>query len=398
MSTRVGVIGAGIAGPLLAMLLKQKGYEPVVFERNPAPSEAGIGIGVQPNGIRVIESVPGLFETIKGRHLDEFHFFSVIPEDTSVLAELQHPKKMREATGRGTFGIRRSELQKAMVAHAETLGIEFKWSHKLETLEQAEDSVTVTFANGAQETFSFVVGCDGLHSNTRICLFGEQPADYTGLIQVGGYGPSPAPLKAKGNHTAMNVFGDGVHMIAVPIDEDTMGFAVTMREPEAKETWRAMDEAGVAEFKKSAVSEWPYGAGEIVKNGWNVTKYGLYDRPELKTWHQGRVVLIGDAAHPTSPHLGQGANQSFEDAGLLVELLEKYNPTAEAPLTATLQEAFVELEKERIPRTAELVKRARAQGETRVVHGTEACVKRNNWYREILSNEQLLRQRFGAGN
>ena len=92
-----------------------------------------------------------------------------------------------------------------------------------------------------------------------------------------------------------------------------------MREPEAKETWRAMDEAGVAEFKKSAVSEWPYGAGDIVKNGWNVTKvnrashhqrnstltqtnqYGLYDRPELKTWHQGRVVLIGDAAHPTSP-------------------------------------------------------------------------------------------------
>ena len=139
---------------------------------------------VQPNGIRVIEGVPGLFETIKGRYLDEFNFYSVIPEDMSVLAELQHPKKMREATGRGSFGIRRSDLQKAMVAHAEKLGVEFKWSHKLEKLDQTEDSVTVTFANGAQETFSFVVGCDGLHSNTRICLFGEQPADYTGLVQV----------------------------------------------------------------------------------------------------------------------------------------------------------------------------------------------------------------------
>ena len=79
-------------------------------------------------------------------------------------------------------------------------------------------------------------------------------------------------------------------------------------------------------------------------------------------------------------------------------MLEKYNPTGDAPLTAILEEAFADLEKERIPRTAELVKRARAQGETRVVHGTEACLKRNNWYREILSNEQLLRQRFGAGN
>lgn len=139
---------------------------------------------MQPNGIRVIESVPGLFEAIKGCYLDEFNFYSVIPEDLSVLAELKHPKKMREATGRGTFGIRRSELQKTMVAHAQTLGVEFKWSHKLETLEQAEDSVTVVFDNGTRETFSFVVGCDGLHSNTRICLFGEQPADYTGLVQV----------------------------------------------------------------------------------------------------------------------------------------------------------------------------------------------------------------------
>ena len=99
-----------------------------MFERNPAPSEVGVGIGyvlIKLNVVilRPLDSVPELFEAIKGRYLDEFNFYSVIPEDLSVLAQLQHPKKMRETTGRGTFGIRRSDLQKAMVAHAEKLGV-----------------------------------------------------------------------------------------------------------------------------------------------------------------------------------------------------------------------------------------------------------------------------------
>ena len=75
-------------------------------------------------------------------------------------------------------------LQKKITEFVGKLGVEFRWDHKLETLEQDENGVTVTFANGVKDAFSFVVGCDGLHSNTRCCLFGEQPANYTGLTQV----------------------------------------------------------------------------------------------------------------------------------------------------------------------------------------------------------------------
>ena len=71
-----------------------------------------------------------------------------------------------------------------VVEYAQKLGIPIHFGHKLVELEQAAESVTVTFANGAKETFSFVIGCDGLHSNTRGCLFGETPADYTGVSQV----------------------------------------------------------------------------------------------------------------------------------------------------------------------------------------------------------------------
>ena len=96
---------------------------------------------------------------------------------------------------------------------------------------------------------------------------------------------------------------------------------LTVREPESKETWRAIDAATADEFKRSEYSKWDYGAGEAIRNSTRVLRvspqapgnhparlvadlflqYGLYDRPELSCWHKGRVVLIGDAAHPTSP-------------------------------------------------------------------------------------------------
>ena len=75
-------------------------------------------------------------------------------------------------------------MQKRLIEFAEKLGVQINWSHELESLEQSDDEVSVKFTNGVQETFSFVVGCDGLHSNTRKLIFGEHPALYTGLSMV----------------------------------------------------------------------------------------------------------------------------------------------------------------------------------------------------------------------
>ena len=141
---------------------------------------------LQMNGLRVLAEIPGLLDYLPRYLLDEFHFYSVIPEDEAVLGITHSPKTLREEHGErlGTFGIRRNVLQRKIVEFAEKSGVEFKWSHHLESLEQNENSVTGIFANGVKETFSFVVGCDGLHSNTRVSLFGQQPAEYTGMSQV----------------------------------------------------------------------------------------------------------------------------------------------------------------------------------------------------------------------
>ena len=93
--------------------------------------------------------------------------------------------------------------------------------------------------------------------------------------------------------------------------------------------------------------------------------------------------------------MGQGANQAFEDAHLLIELLQHYNPTAAAPSTEVLASVFTELEKIRIPRSAQLVKQARLQGESRVVQGAEACLKRNEAYRELWKDDETIIKNMG---
>ena len=201
--TKVIVVGAGIAGPLLSVLLKQKGYDPVLCERTDSLNTAGLSLwhvfpllsacpahrapSLQPNGMKVLAKAPGLLERIApaGHAIDTLAQYSVLAADAGVLAENDVGRRARDALGFGLEGIKRKAVLGALVAHAEAEGVPVRWGHKLIALEQLTDSVKVKFENGVEETASFVIGCDGLHSNTRTCLFGEASADFTGLVQVG---------------------------------------------------------------------------------------------------------------------------------------------------------------------------------------------------------------------
>ncbi|KAI0743345.1 FAD/NAD(P)-binding domain-containing protein [Daedaleopsis nitida] len=381
---KVIIAGAGMAGPVLAMLLKTQGYEPVIYERTDGPTEMGLSICLQPNGLRVLALIPGLLDKIVRRRVEETIAYSSLAEDEGVLARSRVP--LYDLCGHGIEGARRPLLLRTLVDAAQERGIPVYFGHQLVDLEQHEESVTVKFANGNTAEGSFVVGCDGLHSNTRICLFGREEATFTGLTQTGGISPRPKILDEQGLYPMMNIYGDGAQLIAYSINDTEMSWAITKRESEAKESWRDMDDAAQQAFKTGPFSQLSFGGGELVQSAGKLIKFGLYDRPELSTWHKGRVVLIGDAAHPTSPHLGQGANQAYEDVYLLVRLLRKHlDPTAGAPSTETLSAAFNELDALRIPRTSELVRKARALGEIRVVSGVERCKKRNDTLREMFS-------------
>ncbi|KAG1777653.1 hypothetical protein EV702DRAFT_1099798 [Suillus placidus] len=371
-NTRVLVVGAGIAGPVLAIFLKIKGYDPIVYERLPSPGESGLSFLLQPNGLRVLSLIPGLLEQIPGHSPDRMIHCSSLDGKEDILVDNDiSPDTMRERFGFPLIGVRRAEFQRLLIDTAEKHGIEIKWGHQAIEFEQSEDAVEVTFANGIKDTASFVVGCDGLHSNTRIALFGKEKASFTGLAQFGGLSPTPPALQGK--FALVNHYGNGRHMVSYPVAEDKHSWAITTRETEVKEDWKIQHIEQQNEIRGGPLSDWGFGAGDLVKTGQKIVKYGLYDRPELKSWFKGRIVLLGDAAHPTSPHLGQGANQAFEDIYHIMRLLKKYNPSASQLSTELLSQVFIDYQVLRLPRTSELVRRARQQGEARVIEGIDAC-------------------------
>lgn len=408
--THVAIAGAGIAGPVLAMLLKQKGYNPVLYERTEYVTSAGLSLVLQPNGLKVLRLIPGLIDSIPAQILTHIAVFSTLPPkretplvfyEISKAIEESNSENSKETLSKLTpdilaRGVQREALQRVLVQQAEARGIKIHWGYHLNGLKEVEvddcePEVELTFANGKTARASFVVGCDGLHSNTRTELFGEMNPDYTGLVQTGGMSPRPNFLGS--TNALCNVLGINAHMIAYPITDEYYSWAITQSEEEHKESWRAIDAEKKEAFTAGPISEWGFGVGEMVRTTTKVIKYGLYDRPELKTWYKGRVVLLGDAAHPTTPHLGQGANQAFEDIyHLVLGLCKHHFDVNRAPTTLQLKSAFQYYEGVRLTRSATLVREARERGSLRIASSTDPNIvnQREETFKGLYGVEEML--------
>ncbi|KAI0307436.1 hypothetical protein B0F90DRAFT_1673550 [Multifurca ochricompacta] len=296
---KVIIVGCGVAGPALAIFLKQLGFNPVIYERTKGFADAGLSLLLQPNGLKVLSLLPGLFAALPGKNIVSMSSYSTLEEDPGLLGKNDVPADMPEAFGYPMRGVRRTELIRLLINTAEAQGISIRWGHRLSNVEQNEAGVTATFSNGFSDTGAFLVGCDGLHSATRAALFGEEPTTFLELTQTGGISPTPSDML---DHAyVINWCGNGAHMMAYPISDTHTSWAITLREGEGRETWRAVDQHEAETIKRSSIAQWGFGASELIKTAEKIVKFGLYDRPELHSWHKGRIVLLGDAAHPTPP-------------------------------------------------------------------------------------------------
>jgi len=400
MSTdKILIIGGGIAGPVLAIFLKLKGYNPIIYDRLDGVFDVGNSLLIQPNGTRILAQIPGLLDKLPASTVDNFKSISTLVEGKEeIMVDMgsQVPTGMSKQVSLAMKPVIRAQFLRTTVQYALDLGVEIKWGHKLSRIEQGEidDPVRVFFENGASDVGAFVVGCDGLNSNTRKEIFGPVKADYTGLTQTSGISPAPSELGESYSWTQW--YGNGTHMLMFRPSKELAVWAITRREPESREDWKTVDDINEANaIKAELTKKWTHGLPrKLIDSAGRILKHGCYDRPALETWHKGRVTLLGDAAHPTSPHIGQGANQAFEDAHELVRSLVVNNPDRANFSAATLEKALSEYEKTRIPRSAEMVVRARKGGESLVVEGFEACSERNEAIKAQWSDARTRLENF----
>jgi salicylate hydroxylase len=225
--------------------------------------------------------------------------------------------------------------------------------HRAIGLEQDGERARVEFANGASAAADVVVAADGIHSALRSCVCPPSKPVFHGTISYRGLVARERLPEWPMDRWQMWA-GPSRHFLVFPVRHGTMvnyvGFVPT--DEEMKESWSAPGDPAVL---RREFAGWDARIADVLQHVDKTFRWALYDREPLATWSTGRLTLLGDAAHPMLPHLGQGANQSIEDGMALATILAQVDVSA---VPAALR-AYEALRRERV---AEIQLGARQNG------------------------------------
>jgi 2-polyprenyl-6-methoxyphenol hydroxylase-like FAD-dependent oxidoreductase len=352
------IVGAGIAGPALAIALRRAGYDTVVYEAMPEPrDDAGAYLNIAPNGLRALEAL-GLAGAIEdlGFLNDRIVFQN---ESGRTLADV--------AVGGVTM--RRGELSHALREAALASGADIQFGKRLLTVEEWGGGVAARFSDGETVLGLAVVGADGIHSRTRYSFFPEAPKPvYVGRLSLGGVVQTDLPPTGTAMHM---IFGRNAFFgYAVRPGGETWWFsdyAVTDEPPRG--VLEIVDGTVYRERLRQLHQEDPPEVARILEAVRDdIGAWAVFELPSIPRWHRGKICLIGDAAHVVGPHLGQGTSLALEDAFMLAKCIRDIrDPAAAFP-------AFERIRRERVERVAAQSRRGGPQrvptsGLTRAVRG-----------------------------
>jgi FAD-dependent urate hydroxylase len=333
------IIGGGIAGPVTAMALRKAGLEATVYEAYDRSAD-GVGafLGLAVNGIAALH-------TLDLGHVAERGF-----ETPKLVMHSGTGRRLAEFTGGvapdGVLSrtLRRADLYGGLREEAVRRGVRVEYGKRLVDIRRPGDGVVARFADGTEAEGDLLIGADGLRSRTRTLIDPRAPAArHVGLLNAGGYARGVIVPGEPG--TMYMFFGRRCFFCYLPHpDGEVWWFAnpPCRKEPSAAELaavsqrqWRDQLNHLLAPDRTPALDLIRH--TEHIFAGWNT-----YDFPSVPTWHDDRVVIIGDAAHATSPASGQGASMAIEDGIVLAKCLRDIR---ELPAAFT---AYERLRRERV--------------------------------------------------
>jgi FAD-dependent urate hydroxylase len=325
---RILVAGGGIGGLSLVAALHRQGFAPELVERSPAWPAVGAGIALHANGVRVLRGL-GMGEAID-RATAVLPRWTFLDQQGDPLCETDLHALWGEVGP--CLGITRVRLQEILLDAASA--VPHRLGVAVAALRQDGERVEVGFDDGSSAGYDLVVGADGIYSTVRRLAVSPGEPDYAGTMawrSVVGSRPS-------GVAGLMVLMGDGCVFGLVPVgDGQTYGFAGLDSEPFDDPPAGRLERfrARFADFGGPA----PAYLGALERD--QQLHVGPVEWVDLDRWHQGRVVLVGDAAHAAPPHMGEGGSMAMEDAVVLAEVLRS------AP---TVERALDEYERRRRPR------------------------------------------------
>ena len=327
---RALVVGGGIGGPVLAMALRDRGWDVSVVERTP-PDGRGSGswFTVTPNGLSALAATDALDPVralgsptagnlvlgATGRRLGTIGAGAPLADGTSALS------------------FRRPELAAALLDLAGRRGVEVVEGARVTSASSRPDAATITLDDGAALSADVVVGADGIHSVIRRAIDPQAPSGrYLGLVNFGGITADRSDHGlAPGVWTF--VFGRRAFFGALPVADGRVVWFANEPRPAVSDDERATtttDEWRAHLVDLAAADDSPF-ADLITAGRLDLAADNTHDLPSVPRWHRGRLGLIGDAIHAPSPSSGQGASMALEDAVVLGDLLGRH---ADDPVSA----------------------------------------------------------------
>ncbi|MGQ9369578.1 FAD-dependent monooxygenase [Azospirillum sp. ST 5-10] len=371
---RIGIVGGGIGGVALAGSLLQRGFEVRLFERAAGFGEIGAGIQMTPNAVKVIKAL-GLLDKLQavgflphalvGRNWRTAResFRTPLIDTCPVIYDAPF------------FHVHRADLH-GLLASLVPEGVP-TFGVSCTGVRQEKDTAVATFDDGSEFEADVIVGADGVRSVVRSALFGQEAPRFTGhmcyraVVPVGGVVDFVSP-------DASFWFGPHSHVVTYYVRGGKAVNIVAVAETKewVEESWNAPSSR---DEMLGAFRGWHRNVETLFQRVDEVYKWGLFDRDPMRTWSQGRITLLGDAAHPMLPFLSQGAAMAIEDAYVLAAALDGHGGDVAA--------AFRDYEAERLPRTSRVQLEARERGRTYHLPSPLAQAKRDfvYWVRGLLN-------------
>ncbi len=371
--TRVAIIGGGIGGTTAGRALAQAGLDVSIYESAPELKEIGAGVALHPNAMRVLQmiGVEGKVRRLAGR--SEWS----VTRNWRTGRVISRISRAHQAQSFGLSGatIHRADLLDVIAAAlpegSVTLG------KRCATVESRGDVAVARFEDGDEIEADVIVGADGIHSRVRAALFGPDDPRFTGKICYRSVVPAAAVEGERPATDNAQWLGPHGTIVLYPLRGEELINVVCHYDDEhyRHESW-------ITECDRQEVLDryagWHESLLRVFAAGDTWYKWALYDRDPIPQWTQGRVAILGDAAHPMLPYLGQGACQAIEDGAVLANAL-----AAESDDPARGLERY---ERTRRPRADRVVLAARERGLSNHLSSPFAA-----WKRDI---QIAIRRRF----
>ncbi len=346
---RIIVTGAGIGGSVLALALEQAGMDYLVLEQAPGLAEVGAGIQLSPNGVRILDWL-GLGDDLArfgvepgGHQLKDWQSGDIV---------LETPLKavVRETFGAPYYHAHRADLIDALATRLNPDRL--RLNAKVVSVSQDDTGVTAVLEDGSREVGDVLIAADGIHSVVRNQIFNPAPPRPSGYVAWRGMVEAERAAHLGIEKQSVAVMGPRQSIViyyvsgGAKINWVAIGAGTEELRGEMRESWSQTTTK--ADLRKSFEGWYAHPRG-LVELTDELFVTALHDREPLGSWIDGRIALMGDAAHAMLPYHAQGAVQSIEDAWVLARCLQigAADPTAD-PTAALLK--YESLRKDRAQR------------------------------------------------